>query len=149
MRTLFVSIILIACITGCRSEPLPVESPSTLLLMAHMERFSEKMFFAAEADNWELADIYAHELEEIAEDLIDGGYVAHDIPLADFAVAFVPAVDAVADAIDARDYERFLQSYSALTATCNACHTAVGYGAVRIIVPESSDHPYPGQQFTP
>lgn len=148
MRTILVSLILVSCITGCRSGET-AEPPSTLLAMSYLERFSEKMFFAAESDNWELADVYAHELEEIAEDLVEGGYEAHDIPLADFAVAFVPAVNAVADAIDAQNYERFLETYTAMTATCNACHAAVGYGAVRIILPESASRPYPGQQFVP
>lgn|SRR5690554_5907357 len=149
MRKVFTLVILIAAIVGCNPQVPQTEPPSTLELMLYMERFSDKMFFAAQAENWELADVYAHEMEELAEELEEGGYVAHDIPLADLAGTFGPAVDAVADAIDDENYERFLAGYTALTATCNACHAAVGYEPVRIIVPESSDHPYPGQQFTP
>lgn len=135
------------------ADPAPVlavDQPDLLFLMASMQRFGEKLYLAAEAGNWPLADLYAHELEEAAEELIEGGFEKNDVDLGDFArLNFLPALERVEAAVRAGDAAAFEPAYAALAASCNACHAASGYGLVRIIVPTDPTRPYPSQDFAP
>jgi cytochrome c553 len=128
----------------------PTYAPDLLLLMASMQRFGEKLYFSAEAGNWPLADLYAHELEEAAEELVEGGFEKNDVDLGDFARAsFLPTLERVEAAVRAGDGAAFQPAYADLVTSCNACHAATGYGLVRIIVPTDPARPYPSQDFRP
>ena len=56
-----------------------------LTRMIQFQRYAEKTHLAAEADNWELAAFYAHEVEENAERLVDGGHVDEGVDISAIA----------------------------------------------------------------
>ena len=148
-RYLF-ALILLAAGCGNPSSERAEEPGDLLLLMSFSQQYLEKLHLAGEAQNWPLADLYAHELEEIGEALRDSGYEVHGTPLASMARgAFLPAVERVEEAIDAADTEAFASAFETVVSTCNSCHAATGYEAIRIIVPEDYTRPYPSQSFVP
>lgn len=54
-------------------------------------------------------------------------------------------LDALKQAVAVGDGKAFGAAFSNLTAACNACHDATGFGFVRIIVPTAS--PFSNQRF--
>ena len=48
-----------------RAKPYPLGEQ-----MGYLQRYVEKLYFAGQAQNWELADFYAHELGETTNDII-------------------------------------------------------------------------------
>ena len=55
-------------------------------------------------------------------------------------------VQALADAIEAKDARKFTKSYGDLTDRCNGCHQSMGRGFIIMRVPEVS--PFADQRFT-
>ena len=49
-----------------------------------------------------------------------------------------PAADDVEEAIKAKDGAKFTKAYNMLTAECNACHQATGFGFIKMRDPTLS-----------
>ena len=49
-----------------------------------------------------------------------------------------PGADDLADAIKAKDGNKFANAFSKLTAACNSCHEAAGFGFIKIREPRLS-----------
>jgi hypothetical protein len=107
-----------------------------------------KLWFAAAANNWELADYQLDELKEGFED------VAKLFPtVAEMSVA--PVISALKEreiaeldqAITARDRVKFAAAFDKLTAACNACHQVTKHAFIVIQQPISP--PFNNQSFTP
>ncbi len=123
--------------------------PDLLQMMVLSERFLEKTHLAASAGNWELATFYAHELEELAEDLRDADVRKNDVELTPLARdAFLPSAEALYDAARDQDADSYWEAYRAVVSSCNACHTASGYEFIRIQEP-ASRQPYAVQRVEP
>ena len=56
-------------------------------------------------------------------------------------------IQAIRDAIEAKDGAAFAKGYSDLTVACNACHQGIGRGFIVIQVPTAS--PFTDQSFSP
>lgn len=105
--------------------------------MSFISRYAAKLYFAGEAENWELADIYNHEIEEISENIIALGEVHDGANISQLMESMLlPQVEILEEAIDSGDREMFLDRYSVMIQTCNQCHEAADYGAVNVTVPE-------------
>jgi len=107
-----------------------------------------KLWFAGQAENWELA---AYELDEIREGLEDAAklHPTHkDMPVADMIKLNLdgPLGD-VERAIEAKDNSRFTSAFDGLTAACNACHKAASYGFIKVQRPTAP--PVSNQVFAP
>jgi hypothetical protein len=91
----------------------------------------EKLWLAAQKQNWELA---AYELDELGEgfdDVVRYHPTHKDSPLA--LSDIVPKImgqplRAARAAIDAHDPRAFGEAYDTLTAACNSCHQATNFG---------------------
>lgn len=159
-------ILLVSCflLFGCspqlaeapEAEALEEEAEELAHLMAYVQRYAEKLYFAGMADNAPLAQFYVHELEETFEAVEHGGYVENDRALDELVEELaMPAITGVEQAIAAQalgpDPDRaralFENRYGALMNTCNACHETTAHGFIRIVVPEASS--FPNQQFAP
>lgn len=117
-----------------QSEEIPL-----IYHMSFISRYSKKLYFAGEAENWELADIYSHEIEEISEDIIARNEEHNGINISELMESMLlPQVESVEEAIDNGDREMFLDRYNVMIQSCNQCHTATDYGAVKITVPETN-----------
>ena len=107
-----------------------------------------KLWFAGDAKNWDLA---AFELDEIKEGLEDAAklHPTHEgIAVADMIKANLDApLSALAKAVAGKDRNEFRHAFDALTAGCNACHTAAAHGFIRIQRPTAP--PVGNQDFAP
>lgn len=107
-----------------------------------------KLWFAGDAENWELA---AYELDEIKEGLEDAVklHPSHkEIPVADMIESNLHAPLAeLAEAIASKDRDRFARAFDGLTAACNACHRAANHGFIEVQRPTAA--PVSNQVFTP
>lgn len=50
----------------------------------------------------------------------------------------LPQVVSVEEALDRSERNLFLNQYSVMIPTCNRCHIASGYGAVKVILPKTN-----------
>ena len=134
-----------------RSEAAGRAQASEADLMATMiqnQRYAEKAWLAAEAGNWPLATFYAHELEETAERLVDGGHVADGVDVSAIAAEVAaPRARALHAAAEAGDAARFEVAYGTLIDGCNTCHKRSGHRFVAIQTPDAGA--YPSQDFAP
>lgn len=118
-----------------------VESESIPLIyhMSFISRYTKKLYFSGEAENWKLADIYNHEIEEISEGIIEDSIVHDGVNISDLMESMLlPQIERVEEAIDNQDREMFRDRFNILIQTCNQCHTAANYEAVQVTVPESN-----------
>lgn len=107
--------------------------------MSFMQRYAAKLYLSGMEENWGLADIYAHEMEEITEVMIDGMYMDDGVNISELMESmFPPQLEQVEAAIDAKDKARFEEAYQTMIQTCNKCHESAEYGLVKITVPDSN-----------
>lgn len=144
---LFTSVVLLIGISCSDNQQMEqdshVEEMEEIPLIYHMSfisRYTKKLYFSGEAENWELADIYSHEIEEIAEGIIEQNHVDDEgINISNLMESMLlPQIERVEEAIDNQNREMFQERYNILIQTCNQCHTAANYGAVQVTVPEAN-----------
>lgn len=122
------------------------DEPDIIATMGQMQLFLHKISLSVGAGNDELADFYAHELEETIE-AAESIEKYHDIPVGQLTEAMLtPSFEAFEDALDGDDAGRVESRLGDLTKACNACHQATGYGFIRIEPNDSN--PYM-QSFEP
>ena len=134
----------IACTDTQTTDMAPVTEHHTeeagIPLIYHMSfisRYAKKLNFAGEAESWVLADIYNHEIEEISEGIVASGEMHDGINVSQLIESMLlPQVERIEEAIDSGDREMFLDRYNVMIQTCNQCHAASDYGAVKVTVPE-------------
>jgi len=118
-----------------------VESESIPLIyhMSFISRYTKKLYFSGEAENWELADIYSHEIEEISEGIIKENLVHDEINISELMESMLlPQIERVEEAIEHQDREMFLDRFNILIQSCNQCHIASNYGAVMVTIPQTN-----------
>jgi hypothetical protein len=115
---------------------------NTVPLIYHMsfiQRYSTKLYFAGMEQNWGLADIYAHELEELSEVISEGNLKDDGIDVSNLmATMLPPQLKKVEEAIDKQDLTMFKANYENMIQTCNKCHQASDYGLVKVTTPEQN-----------
>jgi hypothetical protein len=108
-----------------------------------------KLWFAEQADNWDLAAYEIDELGEGFDDVVKFHPTHKDSPVApkDAIPRLVnEPLRGLRAAIDKKDSHAFEQAYDALTASCNSCHQATNFGFNRVQRPALN--PYPNQIFS-
>jgi len=107
-----------------------------------------KLWYAGIVRNWDLAN---YELTLIKTAFEDGKKYYPNVPMADMSTLTQPA-DELGDAIKAKDSARFTKAFERLTAECNACHQAAGFGFIVIRTPRLSPietSPLSDEAFSP
>ena len=107
-----------------------------------------KLWFAAAARNWPLADYELGEIKEIMGDVQDHVPTFKSLPLAEMIDAVI--TKEVADlekAVEAKDFRKFAAGYDRLTAACNACHQGTGNGF--IVIQRPSRPAFTNQDYRP
>ena len=103
----------------------------------------QKLFFAGRARNWELA---AYETRLLRGNLRDAAVLYSGIPITS-VTTLAERLQAVDDAIEAKDAKRFAKAFGELTTGCNQCHQSLD--RPYIVMQQPSDQPFGNQQFTP
>ena len=107
-----------------------------------------KLWFAGQAENWDLA---AYELDELGEgfdDIVKFHPTHKDSPVApsDAIPRMVTEpLQALRAAVDSKDAHAFGRAYDSLTTSCNNCHQATNFAFNSVQTPASN--PYPNQVF--
>ena len=122
--------------------------PGLEQFMGIIQNEHAKLWYAAQAHNWELAAYQLGEIKEVMSDVQDMVPTFKNLPLAQMfdAVITGPIVD-LEKALDAKDFSKFSAGYSKLTEACNSCHQAAEVGFIRIRRPEGAT--FPNQDFAP
>jgi hypothetical protein len=102
-----------------------------------------KLSLAGKAQNWELA---AYELRQLKAGLLEAAVIYPGIPVTNVTTMTAP-VQAIADAIAARDSGRFVKASGELRAGCNSCHQTMERGFIVIQTPAAA--PFGDQSFAP
>jgi hypothetical protein len=118
-------------------------APRLADIMSTAQLRHTKLWFAGESSNWDLA---AYELRQLKASLVEAASLYPGIPVTSITTMAAP-VQAIADAIEAKDSRKFANTFGELTAGCNACHQSVGLGFIVMRVPTAS--PFSDQVFPP
>jgi hypothetical protein len=129
--------------TGVNLPPTEPYVPRLGDIMNMAQTRHMKLWFAGKSANWELA---AYEARQLKASLAEAASLYQGIPVTNITTMAEP-VQAVADAIEAKDAKRFLKAYGDLTMGCNGCHQSIGRGFITMRVPDVS--PFGDQQFMP
>lgn len=130
---------------GAESEAY---APGLGEIMSLQQMRHVKLYFAGQAENWDLA---AYELDEIGEgfdDVLKYHPTHKDSPVAprDAIPRIVTEpLKQLRAAVEKKDSSAFGPAYDGLTAACNNCHEATNFGFN--IVQTPTTNPYPNQQF--
>jgi hypothetical protein len=120
-----------------------LEQFMNLILIEH-----NKLWFAAEARNWALAEYQLGEIKEIMGDAQDFVPTFKNLPLADMLDAVITKEIVVLEkSIEAKDYKTFTAGYDRLTQACNACHQATENGF--IVIKRPAQPAFTNQDYRP
>jgi hypothetical protein len=131
-----------------KPEPGKTFVPGIEQFMGVIQQEHIKLWFAARANNWELADFQIGEIKELLGDIQDLYPKFKSMPFADMIDAvIVGPIAEVEKAVAAKDSGKFTAAFDRLTAACNSCHEPTGVGFVVIQRPTSN--PFSNQNFSP
>jgi len=103
----------------------------------------QKLYLAGKGRSWELA---AYESHQLRGNLRDAAILYSGIPISN-VTTLAERLQAIDDAIEAKDSPRFTKAFGELTAGCNECHQSMGRPF--IVMKQPSDQPFGNQQFAP
>ena len=142
----------VALSVGCGSRSTTTEAyvPGLGEMMSLQQMRHVKLWFAGQAENWELADYELDELGEGFDDIVKYHPTHEESPVApkDAIPRMIPGpLMDLRSAVDKKDMKAFGAAYDSLTQACNDCHRATNFGFNQVKRPDSN--PYPNQIFTP
>jgi len=121
--------------------------PPLNLMMVSTQLSHFKLWYAGAVENWPLAN---YELAQIRTG-IDRIRQFYPNNVQSNMAMVTPAVDEVENSIKAKDSVKFSKAFSKLTAACNTCHEATGFGFIRMrdpILSPIETSPFSDESFT-
>ncbi len=114
--------------------------------MARIQHHAEKLWWAGQGGNLELAKFYRHEIKEEMEAVADGGVVDDGVPVSEHMKVYgIRAVDALKEQLAADGLKDFSGRYEALILACNSCHKVTGHPELHMRIP--TENRFTGQDF--
>jgi hypothetical protein len=117
-------------------------------MMSLQQMRHAKLWFAGQAENWELAAYEIDELGEGFDDIVKFHPTHKDSPVAPKDAIPRMVTEPLKDlraAVDKKDSQTFGRAYNSLTAACNNCHQATNFAFNAVQTPAMN--PYPNQVF--
>jgi hypothetical protein len=107
-----------------------------------------KLWLAAKAQNWALADYQLSEMKEVLDEVRELVPTYKNVPVGQMvdAIATGPIAE-LEKAVEGKKFATFAKSYDKLTEACNSCHTAANRGFIKIKRPTRST--FDNQDFQP
>jgi len=106
------------------------------LMIATIQPRHERLWWAAQNENWEFAGYELGNLHGAFNRLGQAHPIEHDISFPEMIVSVTEQPFKELDsAIKAKDNAAFAKAYGDLTDACNSCHQALNHGVVEIRVP--------------
>ena len=146
--------LLLAATMACFAAPSAIAQPAPdVAVEPYVPRLADimnglqlrhlKLYFAARAQNWELADF---ELRQAKAGLTQAALLYSGLPVTNITTLATP-VEALSDAVKAKDQRKFMDAFGQLTNGCNACHQSMGRKF--IVIAEPTGQPFTNQVFAP
>ena len=148
------AVLLALALVACnRSGEPPAALPAGYVpglgeIMTLQQMRHTKLWLAGQAGNWELASYELDELGEGFDDVVRFHPTHKDAPLAPRDLIprmVVGPLSRVRAAVERKDSATFAESYDALTASCNSCHSAMNIGFNVVVRP--TGNPYANEVF--
>lgn len=139
-----------ALLVNFETTPARAQAPSANRYMPHlgdlmnqsMQVNHTKLWLAGHAGNWRLAAYEVAKLketiEEVKEAIVDiqkSSAKWQRAPVGELLGNVDSELNALRQAVKAKNPDRFTAAYRGLTAACNACHRRVGESQIKIIEP--------------
>jgi hypothetical protein len=105
---------------------------NVLMMVTQLGHF--KLWYAGAVQNWLLAN---YELSQIRANIVDAQRLYPNNSGSNMSMMTPPTED-LDQAIKAKDIDKFHKAFSKLTAACNSCHEATGFGFIKIRDPRLS-----------
>ncbi len=113
-------------------QPAYTPRLNDIMILTQLGHF--KLWYAGAVQNWPLA---TYELEQIRASIRLAKSLFPNSDKSDMDT-MMPAADGLERAIKAKDTASFTSAFGKLTAACNACHDATGFGFIKIRIPRLS-----------
>lgn len=108
--------------------------------MGALQYFAHKTHLSLNAKNQQLANFYAHEIEEQLEALEDIKQY-HGQPIGKLSKAMLePSFEAFEASLKAGDWSAAQQKFKLMINTCNACHQATQHGFIKIELSDKNSY---------
>ncbi len=123
-------------------------TPSLGQIMSGMQIDAARLYYAAEATNWPLAQYETGVIEDTLAEVPIVRPQENGVPLGAVINAFKNSQwAALKEAVGHQDLDAFHKSYNDMLFVCNACHQATGRPFIQITVP--TQPPVPNQRWAP
>jgi len=114
-------------------------------MMNSIQSHHLKLWYAGKNKNWKLAEFEIKELNEVVENIEKFQGKRKETELISM---MNPALDSLKMAINKKDDDLFVNSYTGLTNSCNSCHKLTDFEFNIVKLPEG-EPPFPNQNFKP
>jgi hypothetical protein len=111
--------------------------------MTYIQIHHAKLWFAGKNKNWKLAEFELNEITETVESIKKFQKEREETKALQI---LEPAVGSIKSAIQKENPAQFVESFAALTKTCNTCHQAVKFEFNVVKIPDTP--PFTNQDFT-
>lgn len=101
--------------------------------MSSIQNHHAKLWFAAQSNNWKLADFEVHEINEALEAIEKFQPNREETK---HIQMIYPAISTLKKSIEQGDLELFNESFTQVTAMCNTCHQKTNFEFNVVKIPE-------------
>lgn len=106
--------------------------------MTGLQLHMAKMWFAARASNWALADYELHEISETMDSVAGLNVSRNNVDISDKIKSVLGSQIAdLQKPIDGRNLVEFTDSYNKALSACNNCYNSAGYRFIHITIPSA------------
>jgi len=146
----------LAAVLACLAAPLAIaqsQSDTDISVGPYVPRLADimnamqlrhlKLYFAARAHNWALADF---ELRQLRGGLAEAAVLYGGLPVTNITTLAAP-MQSLYDATKAKDERKFMDAFGQLTNGCNACHQSMDRKF--IVIAQPTGQPFTNQVFAP
>jgi len=106
--------------------------------MTTIQLHAGKLWFAAKANNWELAAYELHELEETMEAVKKLNVEKNGVKISNVMDAVLQTqIVQLEESIKQKNQTEFQKNYDETLSACNGCHTESGHKFIEIIRPSA------------
>lgn len=107
--------------------------------MTTIQLHAGKLWFAAKASNWELAEYELDELKETMEAVKTLNVEKNGVKISNVIDSVLKTqVAQLAESINRKSQPDFLKNYDEALSACNGCHAAAGLKFIRIVRPTAA-----------
>lgn len=150
MKSLSLALIMVALLAGyglllqrapsaASGDPSP-SAEQLAVEMGLLQRYMDKLYWSAEAENTELTHYYLEKLQKRTQAIIAADYYEDGHSISRLAHGLLqPELEATQQSLANGNWTDFSKAYQTLLQRCNHCHQSTDHGYIRVISPLKPD----------